>query len=113
MMIKMIPLPILLAVFLTGGQLSVNAGELRPFVLPSTTQQQSAPARTYQRAQRPAPAVPAVYQKFADDVADMSQGQKNKLKARYRKLLTQAEKKGNQVEITYYNELLTILDRNQ
>jgi hypothetical protein len=108
MMKKTILLPILSAAFLTGGQLSVNAGELRPFVLPSTVQQ-SAPAQTYQKTQKPTLVSPTIYDKFAADVANMSGEQKNKLRDRYRQLLKRAEKNGNQAEISYYNELLAIL----
>ena len=85
------------------------AGELRPFVLPSTnksiqTEQASGEAQTSQET-------PSVYQKFEEDVRKMNVDERKKIQEYYKKQQLEAEEKNDRARMDYYNTLLGILNK--
>jgi hypothetical protein len=84
----------------------VNSAELRPLNLPSTQRQYNAPNESYAR-----PAVqPSVYDRFRTTVQGLDETQKGEYRSTYQTSLADARAKGDQAAITYYEELLNILN---
>lgn len=84
----------------------VNSAELRPLNLPSTQRQYTAPSESYVR-----PAVqPSVYDRFRTTVQGLNETQKDEYRRTYQTSLSDARAKGDQAAVTYYEELLNILN---
>jgi hypothetical protein len=97
--------PLTVAILL-GLASIVHSAELRPLNLPSTQRQYTAPNESYVR-----PAVqPSVYDRFRTTVQGLNETQKDEYRRTYQTSLTDARAKGDQVAITYYQELLNILN---
>lgn len=87
----------------------VYPGEIRPFSLPST--EKSREMQSPGQYQKP-PEDPAVYGKFAEDVRQMNEDEKQNLRMKYTELYNEAVRNRNHVEMNYYNDLLNILNQN-
>jgi hypothetical protein len=90
--------------------LPATAGELRPFVLPSNkTYNETMGGTIQERTLQQAP--PSVYQKFSQEVRQMTPEQRVQFKKRYQELRFVAEKEKNWIEMDYYQNLLMILNQ--
>ena len=84
-----------------------RSGELRPLNLPSTQQPQMAPVPA--PVVTPAPAKPSVYDQFRQDIAGLSESEKQEYRDSFQSSLTQAKAERNWAAAAYYQELLNIL----
>lgn len=101
---------IVIASLLFCHPFGVEAGELRPFVLPESRQPS---VQMEQRGipQRSPSETPSVYVQFQDDVSRMTAEDRQRLARHYRELRSQAVKDGDMTRINYYDNLLGILNR--
>jgi hypothetical protein len=83
---------------------SAQAGELRPFVLPS----QNAPSRMTE--QRPTTASNSYYENFRIEVGRMDKNKIDALRADFRKRLADARNKQSYDEQAHYERMLGILE---
>jgi hypothetical protein len=84
----------------------VNSAELRPLNLPSSQRQYTAPTKSYARPV----AQPTVYDRFRTTVQGLNQTEKDEYRRAYSTSLDDARAKGDQTAVTYYQELLSILN---
>lgn len=103
---------ILIVLSLSYWSSGLEAGELRPFVLPDTRPPASQMEQS--RVQQRSPSErPSVYRQFENDVSRMTGENRQRLTQHYRRLRSQAYRDGDRVKISYYDNLLNILDRYQ
>jgi hypothetical protein len=87
---------------------AVHSSELRPLNLPSTQQQYSAPTQVYVTPVQPEQ--PAVYNRFREVSRGLNESEKEEYRKQYQKSLSVAQSRGDQAAVTYYQELLNILN---